>query len=612
MKKSLFLVILFLLPFLGTGILSAKEIPVEEARQTASRFWQSAPATRGSTPSWQMILDSEELQTRSSGTAPAYYVFDNAAGPGFVIVAGDDVAMPVLGYSFENEFPQGPLPENLKMWLDGVRKNMIRARSDRLPAESAVTQAWNATRVGSPVVEIETALWDQEEPYNLKCPTCQGAATYTGCTATAVAIAMRYHQWPQQGVGTLPAYTTLTHSIAVPEVVLGETYDWENMPLQYADGYSQQEAQAVASLMRDCAVMLQSDFGPLNSDGTSAYSTDIPGGLISYMGYDKQTRWIYRPDYTTAEWNAHLQKELDEKRPVIYSGYNPTAGHAFILDGYTDDNYYRVNWGWSGYCNGYFLLTALDPEGQGAGGSDHYNDDQLAIVGMQKEMGGEQVATMRFVRFTAEEDGREYNGISAEGSFIPGEAVWIYAGLICNIHGYPFKGEYQVAIADRNDNIIETVYSKRIEVDPGYGEYVYYNYQVKDYPLPGQRIRAYYRSDDMTEWALVRGNDEEGCVWDLPIADEYTIEESTRFTYDKKTRTMHLKVKDGVSAGMVSEEGTDLSDLCRAEGEGDAREILVDTSTLPAGSYVLTLTKGAERKELRITLPEATKHAGNN
>lgn len=112
MKRTLLLSILSL--SLTCGALSAKEITTEQARQTATQFWQSTPTTRGGVaPSWQLVRHSESSATRSSGTAPAYYVFDNTAGPGFVIVAGDDVAMPVLGYSFENEFPSGNLPANL-------------------------------------------------------------------------------------------------------------------------------------------------------------------------------------------------------------------------------------------------------------------------------------------------------------------------------------------------------------------------------------------------------------------------------------------------------------------------------------------------------------------
>lgn len=118
-----------------------------------------------------------------------------------------------------------------------------------------------------------------------------------------------------------------------------------------------------------------------------ASSYDIPSGLKTYMGYDKKARIISRNGYSTFEWNALMKGELDNSRPIIYAGFSVRSGHAFVLDGYTDQDYYRVNWGWGGYCDGYFLLTALDPEGQGAGGSEGgYNTSQTAVIGIQKMM----------------------------------------------------------------------------------------------------------------------------------------------------------------------------------------------------------------------------------
>ena len=51
-----------------------------------------------------MVFDGETPESRSTGATPALYVFDNPNGKGFVIVAGDDMAQPILGYSYENDF----------------------------------------------------------------------------------------------------------------------------------------------------------------------------------------------------------------------------------------------------------------------------------------------------------------------------------------------------------------------------------------------------------------------------------------------------------------------------------------------------------------------------
>lgn len=611
MQKTLLLFFLSLL--LSGGALSAREVTAEQARQTATRFWQSTPKTRGeAAPAWQLVRDSESAATRSSGAHPAYYVFDNTAGPGFVIVAGDDVAMPVLGYSFDSEFPSGTLPPNLQAWLDGLRETVNKARATGWKAESHVTQAWASTHGSTPVVKLETALWNQDDPYNRLCPTYQGSPTYTGCTTTALTIVMHYHQWPERGTGSLPSYTTKSYGISVPGFALGHAYDWANMKPKYAYTYqgnasdyeytytafTETEATAVATLMRDCAVMLQSDFGP---DGTGAYTSDIPNRLIDHMGYDGQTRWIYRPNYTTAEWNRIMQDELNNDRPIIYSGYNAQAGHAFVLDGYTDDNYYSVNWGWSGYCNGYFLLTALDPEGQGIGGSDHYNNDQIAVVGMQPDAGNSAYEELRFVEYTDPETGRTYKGITVEGNIARGETIQIYAGLICNYGNLPFSGEMKVAVTDQDNRIIRDIYTQQIrDLGVNYGYNVYCSLNINFTLRPGYRIRTLYRNDTATEWSIVRGNDEQGCIWDYLIADESTIETSTSLTYNKTERMMRLRVKEGVTATLQASDGTDYSSLCRDDGQ----EIRIDTSTLPGDTYLLILQKDTERKELLIALPD--------
>lgn len=611
MQKTLLLFFLSLL-FSG-GALSAREVTAEQARQTATRFWQSTPKTRGEiAPSWQLVRDSESAATRSSGAHPAYYVFDNTAGPGFVIVAGDDVAMPVLGYSFDSEFPSGTLPPNLQAWLDGLRETVDKARATGWKAESHVTQAWASTHGSTPVVKLETALWNQDDPYNRLCPTYQGSPTYTGCTTTALTIVMHYHQWPERGTGSLPSYTTKSYGISVPGFALGHAYDWANMKPKYAYTYqgnasdyeytytafTETEATAVATLMRDCAVMLQSDFGP---DGTGAYTSDIPNRLIDHMGYDRQTRWLYRPNYSTAEWNRIMQDELNNDRPIIYSGYNAQSGHAFVLDGYTNDNYYSVNWGWGGYCNGYFLLTALDPEGQGIGGSDHYNNDQIAVVGMQPDAGNSAYEELRFVEYTDPETGRTYKGITVEGNIARGETIQIYAGLICNYGNLPFSGEMKVAVTDQDNRIIRDIYTQQIrDLGVNYGYNVYCSLNINFTLRPGYRIRTLYRNDTATEWSIVRGNDEQGCIWDYLIADESTIETSTSLTYNKTERMMRLRVKEGVTATLQASDGTDYSSSCSAEGQ----EIRIDTSTLPGDTYLLILQKDTDRKELLIALPD--------
>lgn len=599
MKRFFFLWFLFF-----SGIVLAGNVTVDQARQIAVSFWQSAPVTRGGIPSLQMVFHSEDLVTRSSVQSPAYYVFDNTGGPGFVIVAGDDVAMPVLGYSFEHEFSKDNLPANLKAWLEYMRDEVNEARRSGAKAESAVTRAWSQVEVGTPVVELETARWNQTEPYNQLCPTINGQPTYTGCVITALAIVMRYHQWPEKGVGTLPGYETYNYKVSVPDLPLGHVYDWNNMPLQYPySGYSQEEATAVATLMRDCGVMVQADYGPLGSSGTGATTFNIPSLLATYMGYDKSARSVSRNSYSTAEWNAMMKRELDSSRPIIYSGASSEAGHAFVLDGYTDRDYYSVNWGWGGYCNGYFLLTALNPSGQGAGGSEGgYNASQDAVIGIQKDVGGECVEELRFMECTIFVPARTINGLCIDETVVSGKPFVLYMGGLLNAGSTTFVGDLVLAVTDNQGKIVEELYRSEItDLPASYYFYSIINATVKSPILPGYRIRGYYRSANTPEWTLIKGNEEDGCTWDLLIADEYSIEETTQLTYNKKSRLLRLLVKDGVSVSLRSSGGSDCSDKCQIQGN----EITVDTSLLRDGTYSLTLQKGDDWKTLNFSVANA-------
>jgi hypothetical protein len=131
---------------------------------------------------------------------------------------------------------------------------------------------------------------------------------------------------------------------------------------------------AVATICRQAGVAVDMDYAP---DGSGAYSEDVPGALISYFKYRNTAQHRYKSSYSTSAWEAMMVGELNNSRPIYYSGSGPSGGHAFILDGYQGTNYFHVNWGWYGYYNGYYYLTALNP------GSDSFTSGQAAVIGIQ-------------------------------------------------------------------------------------------------------------------------------------------------------------------------------------------------------------------------------------
>ena len=80
--------------------------------------------------------------------------------------------------------------------------------------------------------------------------------------------------------------------------------------------------------------------------------------------------------YSAEEWNEMMRMELDKERPVVYRAeqLEVDGGHAFLLDGYTDEGYFSINWGWYGSYNGLFTLDAL------TAGSNVYGGGQVAYL----------------------------------------------------------------------------------------------------------------------------------------------------------------------------------------------------------------------------------------
>ena len=62
--------------------------------------------------------------------------------------------------------------------------------------------------------------------------------------------------------------------------------------------------------------------------------------------------WYIANILLLAEWMNLIKSEINEKRPVYYFGSSDDGGHAFVFDGYNEEDMVHVNWGWSGMNNG--------------------------------------------------------------------------------------------------------------------------------------------------------------------------------------------------------------------------------------------------------------------
>lgn len=372
--KKLYLTLVLLVAHL---VSFAASISQEQAHRIALDFF-TRTATR-STIQLDMIWDGETTTTRTT-EEPAFYVFNRTDDVGFVIVAGDEVATPILGYSHQNNFVRENMPANLRGWLEGVRATILAARASGVTANTS-SEAKTATTVRL----LETALWDQGAPYNRQCPyLSNGNQTITGCVATAAAIVCKYHGWPTSMSGTTATYATSTHGITVPPRTLG-SYDYSLMPLQYSS-YTNAQATEVARLMADIGALIQADYGigSQGDGGTAAFTHDLLTALQTTMQYSKSAALTYRASHSDAEWITKLKAELDANRPILYSGSGDSGGHQFICDGYDSADLFHFNWGWSGSANGYYSVDILGPADTGFS----FAKGQDAILGLTPDPEG--------------------------------------------------------------------------------------------------------------------------------------------------------------------------------------------------------------------------------
>lgn len=198
---------------------------------------------------------------------------------------------------------------------------------------------------------------------------------------------MYYHKWPIQGSGSNSYQWTLNgENLGTLSADFSQSiYNWDAMTDIYNSSSSEESRDAVARLMSDIGIASEMNYSPTLSGAISVTSLQ---GLVEHFGYDAGAALIQRNYYGLEEWQDSIYASLAAGYPVYYGGLNNSAGHAFICDGY-NNGYFHINWGWSGLSNGYFLLTALDPAMQGAGGSDDgYNYEQEAATFIRKAEAG--------------------------------------------------------------------------------------------------------------------------------------------------------------------------------------------------------------------------------
>ena len=365
----------------------AEVVDAASARTTAMAFMSKSlhPSLESAAGAELKLIHAEP--SRAVDKANAYYAF-NITGGGFVIVAGDDRARAILGYSDSGLLDFDRLPSNLRALLNGYADEVNYLLSH---PELTVSPTPRLT-TGTGVAPLIKSHWGQEMPYYLQCPTYNGEYCVVGCVATAMSQVMHYWQYPTTSP-ELNAYYCYDIGQTLP--AMEETnFDYGKMLNAYChwdydqgkliqDSYTDEQAQAVAKLARYCGQAVKMGYSP---EGSGAYVTDQLAAMKKF-GYSASAEDVSRDSwwgdsYTDAQWEAMIRAELDAGRPILYSANDYSAGgHAFVCDGYNQEGLFHFNFGWYGTCDGWYASTALNMTHRD-GEALHFNWSHEMLTGM--------------------------------------------------------------------------------------------------------------------------------------------------------------------------------------------------------------------------------------
>ena len=353
---------------LTLGSLLAGPVSQQKAQQIGAKFLK-ATALGQRNADIQLTL----VSIAANRDAVDYYVYNVANGEGFVIVAADDRVKPILAYSTSGRFNPDDVADGFRFTLDGFRKEIQYVREHNHSATPDIVAEWESvSETGSlnrgrqtraVVGPLCSALWDQDYPWNSQCPEDpQGSDghVYVGCIATAMGIIMKFHEWPNHGTGS---HTNTSSGYGQQTANFGETdYHFELMPYTLDSLSTEEDSFYIAQLLHHIGIAVDMIYSPYVS---VSYSQMVGGAFRAYFRYNCDTfkekdTWDY--SYDNEQW-AQMLKDggLDEHLPLYYSGEddNGAGGHAFVCDGYDENDYFHFNWGYSGWDNAWCPIGAL-------------------------------------------------------------------------------------------------------------------------------------------------------------------------------------------------------------------------------------------------------------
>jgi len=304
-------------------------------------------------------IDSSENLVKDGTTVGTVY---HLSGGGYIVSPSTEQASPIKAYSFDSK----TLPEIYREFLINelyeFQNSVINSSSgstDRILARWNFLYSFDPDEViansYTPHEILLNTNWNQGFPYNNYFPEVDGEKTLAGCVQVAVGQVMKYHNFPERGVGAKTSDIEIkdgssnlvrTDSMTA---VFDRYYNWDIMDSNYSNALEYQNDE-VAYLMRDLGVVNEASMG-IAETGANIYN--ILDVLPEYFNYSNTINLI-RND-TEPNFAQKIRDEIDLRRPVLFS----IPGHLTVVDGYHNDsagNFFHINMGWGGSANDFYNI----------------------------------------------------------------------------------------------------------------------------------------------------------------------------------------------------------------------------------------------------------------
>ena len=376
MKIKIFILILLFVPF----FLYSNPIEKENLKELGMKAFKIKAEKYSPTSSDNRFKDFHLLSENGEVYA-AILNFDK----GYLILAADDAVVPVLAYDFVNNFDINDVaPASLQL-LEQYKNEILAVRKYNISPDKKALDGWNKI-LGFTTINTENAnsvgpllksSWNQNKYYNYYSPVDENSPvgydykTPNGCVAVAMSQIMYYYRYPKKGEGYYTNYSSYG-SFFVNFAQQTYNYDAMNDVLSFYNN-------EVSKLIFHCGVSVDMNYG---TNGSGAYSQEVPNAMESYFGYNFGAQYISKDHYDNDGWNNVLKSDLNQLRPVYYSGYSEEGGHAFVCDGYNDEDYFHFNFGWGGSGDGFFVTSSTSENQEVTGG---YSGYQSAIIRLRPD-----------------------------------------------------------------------------------------------------------------------------------------------------------------------------------------------------------------------------------